>query len=78
MYVKQKLGLDKAKGIVEEMKEKSPVFADFRAVQNDSVWCTEQNLFQQTTGAADMITDLNSIFTGQGNPENLTYLHRIQ
>ena len=25
MYVKQKLGLDKAKGIVEEMKEKSPV-----------------------------------------------------
>ena len=62
---------------IAQLKEKSPVFADFRAVQNDSVWCTEQNLFQQTTGAADMITDLNSIFTGQGNPEKLTYLHRI-
>jgi iron complex transport system substrate-binding protein len=62
---------------IAQLKEKSPVFADFRAVQNDSVWCTEQNLFQQTTGAADMITNLNSIFTGQGNPENLTYLHRI-
>ena len=62
---------------IAQLKEKSPVFADFRAVQNDSVWCTEQNLFQQTTGAADMITNLNIIFTGQGNPENLTYLHRI-
>jgi iron complex transport system substrate-binding protein len=62
---------------IAQLKEKSPVFADFRAVQQDSVWCTEQNLFQQTTGAADMITDLNRIFTGQGDSEKLTYLHRI-
>ena len=63
---------------IPQLIEKSPVFADFRAVKNDNVWCTEQNLFQQTTGAADMITDLNSIFTGNaGEKEQLTYLHRI-
>ncbi len=63
---------------IEELKEKSSLFADFRAVQNDMVWCTEQNMFQQTTGAADMITDLNLIFTGQANDETaLTYLHRL-
>lgn len=63
---------------VSQLVEKSPVFKDFRAVQNDEVWCTEQNLFQQTTGAADMITDLYRIFTGDAdNVEQLTYLHRI-
>ena len=63
---------------IEELKEKSSLFADFRAVQNDMVWCTEQNMFQQTTGAADMITDLNLIFTGQANDETaLTYLRRL-
>ena len=63
---------------IAQLIEKSPVFADFRAVKNDNVWCTEQNLFQQTTGAADMITDLNSIFTGNADrKDQLTYLHRI-
>ena len=63
---------------VSQLVEKSPVFKDFRAVQNDSVWCTEQNLFQQTTGAADMISDLNCIFSGKADStEQLTYLHRI-
>ncbi len=63
---------------IAQLTEKSPVFEDFRAVQNDCVWCTEQNLFQQTTGAADMITDLNRIFSGQADDtEKLTYLHRI-
>ena len=63
---------------IQDLIEKNSLFADFRAVQNDMVWCTEQNLFQQTTGAADMIADLNSILTGHaddGTP--LTYLHRL-
>ena len=63
---------------VAQLTEKSPVFKDFRAVQQDAVWCTEQNFYQQTTGAADMITDLNRIFSGQADQtELLTYLHRI-
>ncbi len=63
---------------IAQLIEKSSVFKDFRAVQNDAVWCTEQNFYQQTTGAADMMTDLNCIFSGQAeNIEQLTYLHRI-
>lgn len=58
--------------------EKSPVFADFRAVRNDAVWCTEQNVFQQTTGAAEMMTDLHSILSGEADDaEQLTFLQRI-
>ena len=63
---------------IAELIGKSPVFRDFAAVQNDAVWCTEQNFYQQTTGAADMMTDLNRIFSGQADgTEQLTYLHRI-
>ena len=63
---------------VSQLIEKSSVFNDFRAVQNDAVWCTEQNFYQQTTGAADMMADLSRIFAGQAeNIEQLTYLHRI-
>ena len=63
---------------IAQLTEKSAVFKDFRAVQNDAVWCTEQNFYQQTTGAADMMTDLNRIISGQADEtEQLTYLHRI-
>lgn len=63
---------------IAQLTEKSPVFVDFRAVQEDAVWCTEQNFYQQTTGAADMMTDLNRIFSGEADTaEQLTYLHRI-
>lgn len=63
---------------IAQLTGKSTVFKDFRAVQNDAVWCTEQNFYQQTTGAADMMTDLNRIISGQADEtEQLTYLHRI-
>ena len=56
----------------------SPVFEDFRAVKNGNVWCTGKNMFQQTTGAADMVTDMNMIFSGKAdNIDKLTYMHRV-
>ena len=36
-------------------------------------------MFQQTTGAADMIADLNRIVTGQADQtDQLTFLHRLK
>lgn len=64
---------------LDELLEQSPVFADFRAVKNGNVWCTEKNMFQQTTGAADTINDLNMIFTGAADDkDSLTFLHRLR
>ena len=62
---------------IEQLIGKCGVLADFKAVKSGDVWCTGQNMFQQTTGAADMICDLNKVFTE--NPENsdLTYLHKL-
>ena len=61
---------------IDELLTKSPLFADFKAVQTGDVWCTGQNLFQSTMGLGDMILDIHAILTEE-NPENLTYLHRL-
>jgi len=62
---------------IDQLIEKSSILADFKAVREGNVWCTGQNMFQQTTGAADMICDLNSVFTGNSNTK-LTFLHRLE
>ena len=63
---------------MEQFLQKSPLLADLKAVKEQHVWCTKQNLFQQTTGAADMIADFHEIVTGAADgKDQLTYLHRI-
>lgn len=62
---------------ISQLIEKCGVLAEFKAVKNGDVWCTGQNMFQQTTGAADMICDLNSIFTDKAEGDELTFLHRL-
>ena len=57
----------------------NPVFADFKAVKNGNVWCTEKNMFQQTTGAAETVSDLNMIFAGKADDKDeLVFLHRLK
>ena len=46
-------------------------------VKNGRVWCTEQDMFQQTSAAARMILDINAVLT-QSEPQNLTFLQPVQ
>lgn len=63
----------------DELIQKSELFRDFRAVQSGNVWCTEQNTFQQTTGAADMIADLSRIISGEtAGTDQLHFLHKVK
>ena len=61
---------------IDELLAKSPLLADFKAVQNGDVWCTGQNLFQSTMGLGDMILDIHAVLTEEAS-ESLTYLHRL-
>ncbi|MBO5031510.1 MAG: ABC transporter substrate-binding protein [Lachnospiraceae bacterium] len=63
---------------IEQLLEKSALFADFKAVKSGNVWCTGKNMFQESTGLADMILDFNKILTDDTvRDEELTYLHRL-
>jgi iron complex transport system substrate-binding protein len=64
---------------VDELLDKSAVFANFKAVQQDNVWCTGQNMFQESLGLGDMIQDIHTILTQPDVDDGaLTYLHRVQ
>ena len=53
---------------VSQLTEKFPLLAEFKAVQNGQVWCTSQSLFQQSMELADLILDMNKVFT-EGTPD---------
>lgn len=64
---------------IDQLLGKSSLLGDFKAVKNHNVWCTEKNMFQQSTGAADMISDLHAIVTDEAdNSDQLTFLHRLK
>ena len=64
---------------MDELLAKSPLLADFKAVQNGDVWCTGKNLFQEPMGLGRLIIDFHKALTGDV-PEDgaLTYLHQLQ
>ena len=62
---------------ISELMEKYPLLSDFTAVKNGDIWCTEKNMFQQTTGAADMIAELHLIFTGEAD-NKMNFMYRLE
>lgn len=62
---------------VEQLLQKSGLLADFKAVQNGDVWCTGQNMFQESMGLGKMILELHAILTDP-HPQDLTYLHCLR
>ena len=63
----------------EQLVEKCPLLAQFKAVQNGNVWCTAQSLFQQSMELPDLILDMNRVFT-EGTPADseLTFLTHVK
>lgn len=63
---------------VEQLIAKNELLADFKAVQNGNVWCTKENLFQETMKLGTVISDFNSIFTGNTENEPPVFLFRLE
>lgn len=63
---------------IEDLIEKNSLMAELKAVQNDNVWCTGQNMYQETTGLGQMIDSFHLIFSGQADDlDEVPYLHRL-
>ncbi len=60
---------------VDELVSKNAMFADFKAVKEGRVYCTDRDLFQQVAGMAEFMNDLNLVFNGQEN--DLCYLKKL-
>lgn len=63
---------------VDQLLEKSPLFAQFKAVKNGNVWCTGKNLFQEGMGLSNLISDLNRAMSDDNaGDEQMSYLHKL-
>ncbi len=64
---------------MSELLKKSSLLEDFKAVKEGNVWCTEKNLFQETTGLGTMIADIHDMLTqGEDGVDKFTYMYRLK
>ena len=73
--------VDGGLGSMEELLRKADWLRDFKAVKEGQVWCTEQNMFQQTSGIAGMIGELHEVFRLTGSKtedKKLNYFYRLR
>ena len=61
---------------LEELLTIEPLLKDFKAVQNGNVWCTGQNMYQETMGLGQMILEMHEIFSGSTG--DLNYFYKLQ
>lgn len=64
---------------IDELLAKNELLAEFKAVQNGNVWCTSENMYQETTQLGQMIQSFQKIFSGEADTlVELPYLYRLQ
>ncbi|HWR23788.1 MAG TPA: ABC transporter substrate-binding protein [Feifaniaceae bacterium] len=64
---------------LDELIAKNGLLKDFKAVQNGNVWCTNKNLFQETTQLGRMILDINRMLTNRDPAlAKLDFLYKLQ
>ena len=62
---------------VSELCGQFPLLADFKAVDSGNVWQVRRSLYQSPDIAAQMITDMHKMLTGQ-NTDEMTFLEHLQ
>ena len=64
---------------IDELLAKNELLAEFKAVQNGNVWCTSENMYQETTQLGQMIQSFQKVFSGEADKlMELPYLYRLQ
>lgn len=71
---------------LDQLYAKNKLFKEFKAVKEGNVWCTENDMFQQTTGVVRMITELYSVIHDDysvlrdetGGETDLEFLHLVK
>lgn len=62
---------------IDDLTAKNSLLADFKAVKEGNVWCTSENLFQETMKLGTVTADLNAVFTGNYKEKPPQFLRRL-
>lgn len=64
---------------ISQLLAKNSLLGDFKAVKDGNVWCTEQNLFQETLELGTMIEDIHTMLTSEDETlDSLTFMHKLK
>ncbi len=61
----------------DNLKSLSPLLKDFKAVKENNIWCTGENLYQETTDLGQMILEFNRILSGETDGSGLKYMKKL-
>ena len=62
---------------IAELLDKCPVLADFRAVKDGNVFCTTNDMYQQSMSIGYMIDDMHSMIIGDAD-SNMKYMFKLR
>lgn len=62
---------------IEELLDKCEFLEDFKAVQEGNVWCTTNDMYQQSMSIGYLIEDIHSMLKGAGEDE-MQYLFHLE
>ena len=68
--------IDSPVGTIDELLAKSELLADFKAVKEGNVWCTDKYMYQATDIIGNMITDIHLMLT-EGDDSQMTFMKKI-
>ncbi len=63
---------------VEELIRREELLKDFKAVKQGNVWCTDRDLYQRSMAAGQLLEDIHSMLSGDGDRQGeMMYLYRL-
>lgn len=68
--------IDRQVQTLEDLLKKCSLLKDFKAVKNHQVWCTTEDMYQQSMSAGNLIEDFNRMLTG--DDKETRYLYRLK
>lgn len=78
-YLIYNSSIDGGVSSVEELLDKSSLLGDFKAVKEGNVWCTTNDMYQQSMSIGYLIEDMYKMMTDENAAdEDLQYLFRLK
>lgn len=69
--------IDGGIGSVQELLDKCAVLKDFKAVKEKNVWCTTNDMYQQSMSIGYLIHDMHAMLQGK-DQDDMTYLFHVE
>lgn len=76
-YIIYNSSIDGGVASIDELLDKCEILEDFKALQEGNVFCTTNDMYQQSMSIGYLIEDMHSMLQGEED-ENMKYLFRLE